>query len=89
MPIVRQNSDVSTRLMATDEAIEAGAEALFGEKYGDEVRVLTMGEDDNGVEALFGRIVRRHPCAPPGRYRSGHDPVAKARWRPACAASRR
>jgi alanyl-tRNA synthetase len=43
--IIRQNSDVSTRLMPTDQAINAGAEALFGEKYGDEVRVLTMGED--------------------------------------------
>ncbi|HTO39733.1 MAG TPA: alanine--tRNA ligase [Rhizomicrobium sp.] len=41
--IIRQNSDVSTRLMPTDHAIKAGAEALFGEKYGDEVRVLTMG----------------------------------------------
>jgi alanyl-tRNA synthetase len=43
--VVRQNSDVSTRLMPTDQAIEAGAEALFGEKYGEEVRVLTMGDD--------------------------------------------
>jgi alanyl-tRNA synthetase len=43
--VIRQNSDVSTRLMPTDQAINAGAEALFGEKYGDEVRVLTMGED--------------------------------------------
>ena len=41
--VIRQNSDVSTRLMPTDDAIKAGAEALFGEKYGDEVRVLTMG----------------------------------------------
>jgi alanyl-tRNA synthetase len=43
--IIRQNSDTSTRLMPTDQAIAAGAEALFGEKYGDEVRVLTMGSD--------------------------------------------
>ena len=43
--VIRQNSDVATRLMPTDDAIKAGAEALFGEKYGDEVRVLTMGDD--------------------------------------------
>ena len=43
--IIRQNSDTSTRLLPTDQAIAAGAEALFGEKYGDEVRVLTMGAD--------------------------------------------
>jgi len=60
--IIRQNSDVSTRLMATDDAIKAGAEALFGEKYGDEVRVLTMGEDEDkaySVELCGGTHVRR------------------------------
>jgi alanyl-tRNA synthetase len=43
--IIRQNSDTATRVMPTDQAVAAGAEALFGEKYGDEVRVLTMGAD--------------------------------------------
>ncbi len=62
--VVRQNSDVSTRLMPTDRAIEAGAEALFGEKYGDEVRVLTMGSDPDeeksySVELCGGTHVRR------------------------------
>ena len=41
--IVLQNAQVETRLMAVDDAIEAGAMALFGEKYGEEVRVVSMG----------------------------------------------
>ena len=40
---IRSNEVVSTRLMTPEDAIEAGAMALFGEKYGDEVRVLSMG----------------------------------------------
>jgi alanyl-tRNA synthetase len=51
--VIRQNSDTSTRLMPTDKAIEAGAEALFGEKYGDEVRVLAMGVDLDGARPAY------------------------------------
>ncbi|GAB4235092.1 MAG: alanine--tRNA ligase [Kiloniellaceae bacterium] len=43
---IRRNAEVETRFMTPDEAIEAGALALFGEKYGDEVRVLSMGGAD-------------------------------------------
>ena len=45
---IRSNEAVGTRLMTPEDAIEAGALALFGEKYGEEVRVLTMGRPGEG-----------------------------------------
>ncbi|MEM8813107.1 MAG: alanine--tRNA ligase [Pseudomonadota bacterium] len=58
--IVLQNAPVSTRLMAVDDAIAEGAMALFGEKYGDEVRVVSMGTALHGEKA--GRTYSLELC---------------------------
>jgi alanyl-tRNA synthetase len=65
---IRQNDAVETRIMTPDEAREIGAQALFGEKYGDEVRVVSMGRAETGkgadgdtwsIELCGGTHVRR------------------------------
>ena len=48
---IRQNTPVETRVMTPDDARDMGAQALFGEKYGDEVRVVSMGRADTGKGA--------------------------------------
>ncbi len=61
---IRENSEVTTRLMTPDAAVAEGAMALFGEKYGEEVRVVAMGEGGGNrpawsIELCGGTHVRR------------------------------
>ncbi|MFT4014995.1 MAG: alanine--tRNA ligase [Paracoccus sp. (in: a-proteobacteria)] len=59
---IRQNSPVETRIMTPDDARALGAQALFGEKYGDEVRVVSMGELAGSGKGAGGRTYSLELC---------------------------
>ena len=59
---IRQNAPVETRIMTPDDARAIGAQALFGEKYGDEVRVVSMGTLDGSGKGADGRTYSLELC---------------------------
>lgn len=59
---IRQNSPVETRIMTPDDARAIGAQALFGEKYGDEVRVVSMGVLDGSAKGADGNTYSLELC---------------------------
>ncbi|MCQ0971607.1 alanine--tRNA ligase [Paracoccus sp. TK19116] len=59
---IRQNSAVETRIMTPDDARGIGAQALFGEKYGDEVRVVSMGRQGNSGKGTDGQTYSLELC---------------------------
>jgi alanyl-tRNA synthetase len=60
--MIRQNSPVETRIMTPDDARAMGAQALFGEKYGDEVRVVSMGRKDGSGKGADGATYSLELC---------------------------
>ncbi|WP_179379554.1 alanine--tRNA ligase [Jannaschia marina] len=59
---IRMNGAVSTRIMAPDDARDLGAQALFGEKYGDEVRVVSMGQAQGSGKGTDGQTYSIELC---------------------------
>ncbi len=76
---VLDNTPVVTRQMGVEAAMQSGARALFGEKYGEEVRVVSMGlvheagdEVAGGRAGFLRRTLRRHACGPHRGHRAHH-----------------
>ncbi len=68
---VRQNTPVETRIMTPDDARAIGAQALFGEKYGDEVRVVSMGRKDGSGKGTGGATYSLELCGGTHVVRTG------------------
>ncbi|MES2916009.1 MAG: alanine--tRNA ligase [Pseudomonadota bacterium] len=68
---VRQNSTVETRIMTPDDARAIGAQALFGEKYGDEVRVVSMGTLEGSGKGADGKTYSLELCGGTHVQRTG------------------
>ena len=68
---IRQNAAVETRIMTPDDARGLGAQALFGEKYGDEVRVVSMGTQDGSGKGLGGQTYSIELCGGTHVQRTG------------------
>jgi alanyl-tRNA synthetase len=89
---IRQNSPVETRIMTPDDARALGAQALFGEKYGDEVRVVSMGHLAGSGKGPMARPTAWNCAAAPmsraPAISAPLSPWATAPRVPGCAGSR-